>query len=131
MKPKKPQEWWKLPSLIVAGVAALGALGTIIVKSAAYISLPEAVASVEKKNVIQDQELVDLKGVAGKLDGYVAAQQQMNQLLMQQISVRELSDDGEIKEMTWTDEQGRFHHECCSGRDCWAWSKKTKCERDE
>lgn len=57
MNRKKPQEWWKLPSLIVGGVAALGAVGTVIVKSAAYLVLPAKVEAVESTNAAQDKIL--------------------------------------------------------------------------
>ena len=52
---RKRQEWWKplmLPGIVVA---SLGALGTVIVKSATYITLPDKVEAVEQTNLKQDQ----------------------------------------------------------------------------
>lgn len=46
--------------------------------------LPDRVAKAEQKNEAQDDSLVDLKGIASRLDGYIQGQQQTNQLLMQQ-----------------------------------------------
>ena len=59
------------------GLALVGAL-------ILWGSLPERVKKVEAGQASQQEDIVDLKGVAGKLDGYIAAQQQMNQLLMKQ-----------------------------------------------
>ena len=112
---RKRQDWWKLPSLIVAGVAALGALGTIIVKSAAYITLPARVEAGEAKNTEQDTLLTRLTTI-----------EEQNQALIQQMRVEEVADDGEIKTLLV---EGVTL--CCDGRECWRWSKKTKCDRHD
>ena len=50
--------WWlQTPALIAGGIAAFGTLGTFIVKSALYISLPEKVLAAEAKNDEQDTVL--------------------------------------------------------------------------
>ena len=57
-----PKPWFQSwPIMVTAGVAALGALGTVMVKGATYITLPEKVEAGEQKNVLQDQAIVELK----------------------------------------------------------------------
>jgi hypothetical protein len=59
MSVRRTQTPWFLskPALITAGIAALGAAGTAIVKLADYIKLPDVVAQEAKRNDTQDQRL--------------------------------------------------------------------------
>lgn len=54
---KRQAEWWKPLMIPGAIVASLGALGTVMVKGAAYIVLPEKVMAVESTNNAQDKIL--------------------------------------------------------------------------
>ena len=53
--------WWVIPSVITGSVAALGAVGTLIIGSAAWLTLPDKVKAGEQKNVQQDAQLQELK----------------------------------------------------------------------
>ena len=58
---KRTPPWWQLPAVIAASVAGLTALGTLIVKSAVYITLPDKVEASEQKNQLQDDAILELK----------------------------------------------------------------------
>ena len=76
-------------------------------------SLPERVKKVEAGQTSQQEDIVDLKGVAGKLEGYIAAQQQMNQqLIQQQPSNGLLRQNIPWKEEGWCCNQDDYE-------DCW------------
>ena len=60
---KKPLAWWVVPGVITASLAALGALGTFMVKGAAYITLPERVEAGEQVNAKQDESLNKLTAI--------------------------------------------------------------------
>ncbi len=62
-KTKKKPSWWMIPSIVVASVAALTALGTFITKSSDYIELPEAVAATQVKNDEQDSAIDKLTAI--------------------------------------------------------------------
>lgn len=64
-------KWWPIGVALVGGLVLWG-------------SLPERVRKVEAGQAAQQEDIVDLKGVAGKLDGYIAAQQQMNRQMLDQ-----------------------------------------------
>ena len=54
---KQSRPVWMMPALVTGSVAALGALGTLAVKSAEYIVLPGKVEATEYKNAIQDKQI--------------------------------------------------------------------------
>ena len=75
--------WWVIPGVITGSVAALGAVGTLIIGSAKWLTLPEKVEAGEQKNVQQDTALNQLSTIAeqnqkllDKWDGIYAQQQQ-------------------------------------------------------
>ena len=55
--------WWIVPSIVTGSLAAMGAVGTLIVQSAKWITLPEKVEAGEQKNVQQDAQLQELKAI--------------------------------------------------------------------
>ena len=57
MKSESKLAWWVLPGVITASVAAIGAIGTLIIGSAKWLTLPEKVEAGEQKNVQQDESL--------------------------------------------------------------------------
>ena len=77
--------WWVIPGVITGSVAALGAVGTLIIGSAKWLTLPEKVEAGEQKNVQQDTALNQLSTIAeqnqkllDKWDGIYAQQQHAN-----------------------------------------------------
>ena len=60
---KQSRPVWMMPAIVTGSVAALGALGTLAVKSAIYITLPERVEAAVQKNTEQDQVLNKLTGI--------------------------------------------------------------------
>ena len=67
------KQWWQDLRVIVPSiVVSVGALGTIILKSAEYILLPTRVEAVEQK--------------ADKIEQYIERQQVQNELLQQMIT---------------------------------------------
>ena len=95
--------WKLLKDYWGIGLAVVGAL-------ILWGSLPDRMKKVEAGQASQQEDIVDLKGVAGKLDGYIAAQQQMNQQLMQQAPSNRPG-------IPWQEEGW-----CCEARlkeDCW------------
>lgn len=60
---KKPMAWWVIPGIITGSVAAFGALGTMMVKGAAYITLPDRVEAGEQVNDRQDEALNKLTAI--------------------------------------------------------------------
>lgn len=59
---RRGKPWYlQAPTLIIAGATGFGALGTLIVKSAAYITLPDAIAGVKQENVVQGEAILELK----------------------------------------------------------------------
>ena len=125
--------WW------LAGVG-IACAATIT----AYVGLPKRVETVEAGQAKQAEKVGELKEWAARTQGYIDGQQQVianqqrlnDRLATQQqtpnaplapVSTHELSDDGEVKEMRWTDEDGKKWHMCCTGSDCWPWDRKRKC----
>ena len=60
---RKPLAWYVVPGVIVASVTALGAMGTLIVKGATYLTLPERVEAGESVNQRQDESLSKLTAI--------------------------------------------------------------------
>ena len=60
---KKKLAWYVVPGVLVASVTALGAVGTVIVKGATYISLPDRVEAGEQVNKRQDDSLSKLTAI--------------------------------------------------------------------
>ena len=106
------KEWWWLATVVGGALILWG-------------SLPDRVKKVEAGQASQQEDIVDLKGVAGKLDGYIAAQQQMNQrLIQQQTPNAPLSTRNEPPRPAWRfqeqDDDGTTW--CCDERTteaCW------------
>jgi len=76
---KQSRPVWMMPALVTGSVAALGALGTLAVKSATYITLPETVAEAVQKNTEQDQVLNKLTGIQETWQQIYQQQQAPNQ----------------------------------------------------
>lgn len=79
MAKRKPLAWWVIPGVVAASVTALGALGTVIVKGAAYITLPEKVEAGERKNSEQDEALSKLTAIQETWQNIYQQQQQQPQ----------------------------------------------------
>jgi len=133
---KKPLPWWQVPSIIAASVAGLAALGTGIVTTSKFLTLPQRVEAGEAKNTEQDTHLVDLSRIADqnqklldKWDG-IYQQQQANQSAPSAPRSRTFSDHRKVEETRpWVevDEEGTGW--CCfeaTEADCdehetWTW----------
>ena len=105
--------WWQLPALIVGIGTALGVLGTVIVNTASWISLPDRVEAGERRNAEQDKLLERLTII----------QEQNHQLIQAQRPTPSTVTDP-IQE---TDADGvRW---CCgtTREDCWARQIWTRC----
>jgi len=81
-----------MPALITGSVAALGALGTLAVKSATYITLPETVAEAVQKNTEQDQVLNKLTGIQETWQQIYQQQQQAPNTSVAPPAIREWRD---------------------------------------
>lgn len=69
---KHAHDWWKLPSVVAGAVIAVGAIGTGVVKLAAYLTLPQRVEAAEQENTKQTLAINDIAAV-------LKVQQQMQQ----------------------------------------------------
>ena len=83
---------WMMPALVTGSVAALGALGTLAVKSATYITLPEKVEAAVQKNSEQDQVLNKLTGIQETWQQIYQQQQQVPNQAVPRTAVREWRD---------------------------------------
>lgn len=105
---KRTPPWWQLPAVIAASVAGLTALGTLIVKSAVYITLPDKVEASEQKNQLQDEAIIELKK-SNEIWQNIYQQQQAPPSKVKRLwdDAAEVwyCDDGH--DQWWADEQGR------------------------
>ena len=93
---KKQNHWYFSPGAIVGAIAIIGTLGTGIVKSAIYITLPDRVMAQEAK--------------VETIEDYIQQQVQANELLQQIVTKQEkkeviLSPDGK---RYWNSESGEW-----------------------
>ena len=91
---KKKQWWQDLRVVVPSIVVSLGALGTIILKSAEYILLPTRVEAVEQK--------------ADKIEQYIERQQVQNELLQQMIKKDEEILYSPDKRYFWDNQLGEW-----------------------
>lgn len=75
---RKLKDWWWLGA---------GGLGFIVL----WGNLPVRVSKVEAGQEAQQEQLTELREISGKLDGYIASQQQMNKLLAERSAPAALS----------------------------------------
>ena len=90
--------WWPI---------ALAFVGFIVV----YGNLPKRVDKVEAGQEVQDTRVQALEKISSKLDGYIEAQQQMNERLANQSTPAPRRSRG-LRE--WEDEVGFW---CCASDD--------------
>ena len=106
-----------IPALITGSVAALGAIGTLAVKSAVYITLPEKVEANEKLDAEQNKLLDRLTYISEqqvKQNEYWQQQQLQQQIPNQAYQPPDIS---QVQMEEWQDESGRWF--CCDPRtDC-------------
>lgn len=94
-------------------------------------SLPQRMTKVEATQARQETQVSELREWTKETQGFLKGQAQLNERLANQThpspapAVSEVSDDGEVK--TFLMDGKKL---CCDGTDCWAWKKKTKCERE-
>ena len=102
--------WWVIPSVITGSVAALGAVGTLIIGSAKWLTLPEKVEAGEVKNVEQDKALDKLTAIQETWQNIYQQQQQVsNPVIKREREPPPL--------LTWEDADGTLW--CCDPRtDC-------------
>ena len=104
-----------MPALITGSIAALGALGTLAVKSATYITLPDTVAEAVQKNTEQDQVLNKLTGIQETWQ-QIYQQQQMPQA-PNQVVPRVLREYDEYNNSFWCCELSQ--QEACYENNAW------------
>lgn len=111
---EKPLAWWVVPGIVTGALAALGALGTFIVKGAAYITLPERVEAGEQVDKRQDGAIDKLTGIQETWQK-IYQQQAANAPPPRREPLRETDADG-----TW----------CCetTRERCWEEQTWERCE---
>jgi len=116
--------WW------VAGVVI--ALASTV---SLWAAMPKRLDRVEDTNERQDADLVDLKLVAAKIDGYTEALTKLQQRTLKDdmekteddvvpVEVWEDPDDKDLWQ--FLDEDGRW---CSDGRTAWRWHPTRHCHR--
>ena len=123
--------------LIAVGVvcASLTQIGNIVKPVQYVLGIGDAAyggqATAQKVDEEFKQYLSVQKASTEAIQGYIASQQQAPVVVAPAPDqTQELSDDGEVKELIWTDRHGKRHHECLGMHDeKWPWDRKTKCVR--
>ena len=103
---KHPPPWWQLPAIIAASVAGLTALGTLIVKSAVYITLPDKVEASEQVNKQQDEAINKLTAIQETWQNIYTQQQAPRvKRIWDDAAEAWYCDDG--REQYWADRNGQ------------------------
>ena len=106
-------------------------LGAVLVSAIVFLAtLSPRIQAGEQKNKQQDEAIVDLKGIASRLDGYIQGQQETNQLLRQQQQPQmQTIPNLPYPQPQWRwqqDEDGNWY--CQGERESWWPDERGECE---
>lgn len=120
---RQPLAWWVIPSIITGSLAALGAVGTVIIQSANWLQLPAKVEAGEMTNQRQDEAINKLTAIQEYWKDVYATQQQQQ---VRPPPAPAVQPQAPLRE--WDDQDRTFW--CCAttSEDCWERSTWYQCD---